>query len=132
MRFIDVGGELTLQSKLGNNWEHIYRVIPYPRYDGEYEITNWYTGTHPDAPYLSNMIAARPGPDRTRVTLFNARVIVRHADGQAERRMLQDVDEYRCVVRDEFGLNVSDEELGKMLEIVEKRGAKGAPHPFFA
>jgi N-hydroxyarylamine O-acetyltransferase len=75
MRFIDIGGELTLQSRLGDEWEHIYRVIPYPRYDGEYEITNWYTGTHPDAPYLSNMIAARPGPNKTRITLFNARVI---------------------------------------------------------
>ena len=41
MRFIDVGGELTLQAKLRDSWEHIYRVIPYPRYDGEYEITNW-------------------------------------------------------------------------------------------
>ncbi|WP_271525907.1 arylamine N-acetyltransferase family protein [Bradyrhizobium sp. CCBAU 53380] len=30
MRFIDVGGELTLQSKLGNEWAHVYRVIPYP------------------------------------------------------------------------------------------------------
>jgi N-hydroxyarylamine O-acetyltransferase len=132
MRFIDVGGELTLQSKLGDNWEHIYRVIPYPRYDAEYEITNWYTSTHPDAPYLSNMIAARPGPNRTRITLFNARVIVRHADGQAERRTLQGADQYRSVLRDTFGLNVSDDELDRMLEIVEQRGAKGAPHPFFA
>ena len=31
MRFIMVGGELTLQSKLHDTWEHIYRVIPYPR-----------------------------------------------------------------------------------------------------
>jgi N-hydroxyarylamine O-acetyltransferase len=85
MRFIDVGGELTLQSKVGDKWEHIYRVIPHPRYDGEYEITNWYTGTHPDGPYVSNMIAARPGPNRTRATLFNARLIVRDADGHAER-----------------------------------------------
>ena len=30
MRFIDVGGELTLQAKLRDSWEHIYRVIPYP------------------------------------------------------------------------------------------------------
>jgi N-hydroxyarylamine O-acetyltransferase len=132
MRFIDIGGELTLQSRLGDEWEHIYRVIPYPRYDGEYEITNWYTGTHPDAPYLSNMIAARPGPNKTRITLFNARVIVRHADGRAERRTLNGAGQYSSVLRDEFGLNVSDEELARMLEIVEQRGAKGAPHPFFA
>lgn len=41
MRFIDVNGELTLQAKLRASWEHIYRVIPYPCYDGQYEITNW-------------------------------------------------------------------------------------------
>jgi N-hydroxyarylamine O-acetyltransferase len=33
MRFIDVGGELTLQARLKNGWEYIYRVIPYARYD---------------------------------------------------------------------------------------------------
>jgi N-hydroxyarylamine O-acetyltransferase len=66
------------------------------------------------------------------MTLFNARVIVRHADGRAERRTLQGADEYRSVLRGEFGLNVSDDDLAKMLEIVEQRGAKGAPHPFFA
>lgn len=58
MRFIEVTGELTLQSLLGQRWEHIYRVIPYPRYDAEYEVANWYTATHPDAPHLSNIIAA--------------------------------------------------------------------------
>jgi N-hydroxyarylamine O-acetyltransferase len=35
IRFIDVGGELTLQAKLREDWEHIYRVVPYPRYDGK-------------------------------------------------------------------------------------------------
>lgn len=46
MRFIDVGGELTLQARLKHGWQHICRIISYPRYDDEYEITNWYTGTH--------------------------------------------------------------------------------------
>ena len=109
MRFSDVGGELTLQAKLRDEWEHIYRVIPYPRYDGEYEITNWYTGTHPDAPYQSNIIAARPGPDRTRITIFNRRVTVRHSTGEATRRQLKDEAEFRAVLRDEFGLNMSDD-----------------------
>ena len=77
MRFIDVGGELTLQARLKHGWEHIYPVIPYPRYDGEYEITNWYTGTHPDTPYQGNIIAAKPGPNGTRITMYNSRVTVR-------------------------------------------------------
>ena len=132
MRFIDVGGELTLQSRLRNAWEHIYRVIPYPRYDDEYEITNWYTGTHPDAPYQSNIIAARPGPNRTRLTMFNARVTLRHASGDVERRLLTDEAEFRSVLKTEFGLNMSDEDVGRCIWVMEQKGAKGAPHPFFA
>ena len=132
MRFIDVGGELTLQCKLRNAWEHIYRVIPYPRYDGEYEITNWYTATHPDAPYQSNIIAARPGPNRTRLTMFNARVTVRHASGEVERRLLRDEAEFQSVLKNEFGLNMSDKDIGTCISVMEQKGAKGAPHPFFA
>jgi N-hydroxyarylamine O-acetyltransferase len=132
MRFIDVAGELTLQAKLRDSWEHIYRVIPYPRYDGEYEITNWYTGTHPDAPYHSNIIAARPGLNRTRITMFNARVTVRHATGEAERRELKGEAEFRSVLRDEFGLRMTDEEIRRCLGVMERKGKKGAPHPFFA
>jgi N-hydroxyarylamine O-acetyltransferase len=132
MRFIDVGGELTLQAKLRDDWEHIYRVIPYPRYDGEYEITNWYTGTHPDAPYQSNIIAAKPGPDRTRITMFNRRVTVRHASGEADRRHLNDEAEFRSALRDEFGLNMTDDEIRTCIDVMERKGEKGAPHPFFA
>src|SRR5882757_7009812 len=80
-RFIEVNGELTLQQFLGQHWEHIYRVIPYARYDTEYEVANWYTATHPDAPYLSNMIAARPLSDGSRLTMFNGRVSTRAQNG---------------------------------------------------
>jgi len=132
MRFIDVGGELTLQARLRSDWEHIYRVIPYPRYDGEYEIANWYTGTHPDAPYQSNIIAARPGPDRTRITMFNRRVTVRHATGEADRRQLEYEADFRTVLRDEFGLNMTDDEISTCIDVMERKGEKGAPHPFFA
>lgn len=132
MRFIDVGGELTLQARLRDDWEHIYRVIPYPRYDGEYEITNWYTGTHHDAPYQGNIIAAIPGPDRTRITMFNRGVTVHLANGDARRRQLTDEAEFRSVLRDEFGLDMSDDEIHACIDIMERKGEKGAPHPFFA
>src|SRR5215218_616409 len=132
MRFIDVGGELTLQARLKHGWEHIYRVIPYPRYDGEYEITNWYTGTHPETPYQGNIIAARPGPNRTRITMYNARVTVRDAEGRAEKRWLANDSEYRDVLRGEFGLNISDQEIGQCVAIMRAKGTGDAPHPFFA
>ena len=132
MRLITMGDELTLQAKLGDKWEHIYRVVSLPRVDAEYEISNWFTGSHPQSPYVNNMIAARPGPNRTRLTLFNARFSVRHASGQVERRTLQGEAEYRSVLADEFGLRLSDADLRTALAHVEQRGTRGPPHPFFA
>jgi N-hydroxyarylamine O-acetyltransferase len=132
MRFIDIGGELTLQARLQHRWEHIYRVIPYPRYDGEYEIANWYTGTHPETPYKGNIIVAKPGPNRVRITMYNSRVTVRDADGRAEKRWLQNDGEYHDVLRGEFGLNMSDQEIEQCVAIMKAKGKGDAPHPFFA
>lgn len=64
--------------------------------------------------------------------MFNARVTVRHATGEADRRLLKDEAEFRSVLRDQFGLNMSDEEIRACIEVMERRGKKGAPHPFFA
>ena len=132
MRFIAMGHELTLQCRLGERWEHIYRVVMLPRMDAEYDIVNWFAASHPDSPYRSNLIAARPGPGRTRITLFNARLIVRHATGEAERRILGGREEFRQVLKEQFGLSLPDEELAQALATVEAKGSKGAQHPFFA
>lgn len=132
MRFIDVGGDLTLQARLKHGWQHIYRVIPYPRYDGEYEITNWYTGTHPETPYQGNIIVAKPGPNRTRITMYNARVTVRDADGHAEKRWLAADSEFRSVLQAEFGLDMSDEDIDRCVAVMKAKGTGDTPHPFFA
>ena len=132
MRFIRMGDELTLQSRLGEWWEHIYRVVFLPRLDAEYEICNWFTASHPDNIHGRNLIVARPGPNRTRITLFNARLSVRHASGAVERRMLADRSEYCDVLTETFGVVLSDEELATALETVAQKGAQGAPHPSFA
>jgi N-hydroxyarylamine O-acetyltransferase len=132
MRFIVMGDELTLQSQLGDRWEHIYRVVSLPRFDAEYEICNWFTASHPDSPYRNNLIAARPGPNRSRVTMFNARLNIRNATGGIERRELRDPAEYRDVLTKTFGLALSDSDLVQALDIVERKGTRGPPHPFFA
>jgi len=132
MSFIRMGDELTLQAHLGDRWEHIYRVVPHPRVDAEYEIANWYTASHPDSPYRNNIIAARPGPGRTRLTLFNERLNIRDANGGVVRRELCGEHEYREVLEEQFGVVLADGELAAALATVDARGTRGAPHPFFA
>lgn len=132
MRFVKMGDELVLQSKLGNRWEHIYRVVFLPRVDIEYEICNWFTASHPQSPYLNNLIAARPGPNRTRLTLFNSRFNVRYPSGEVDRRTIKGIDAFRDVLTTDFGLRLSELELETAIAHMEQRGARGAPHPFFA
>jgi len=81
---------------------------------------------------LNNLIAARPGLDRTRLTLFNARFNVRHLSGQVDRRTLQGEAEFRSVLAEDFGIALSDEDLKTALAHVQQRSTPGLPHPFFA
>ena len=132
MRFVPMGDELVLQSKLGEKWEHVYRVVGLPRMDAEYEICNWFAASHPDSPYRSNLIAARPGPGRTRITLFNARLNIRYATGEVERRLLGGMSDYHDVLAGTFGIDLAQADLAAALETVERKGSRGPPHPFFA
>jgi N-hydroxyarylamine O-acetyltransferase len=131
MRFVQIDQELTLQSRLGDKWEHIYRVAALPRVDAEFEICNWFTATHPDSPFRNNLIAARPGSNKTRITMFNDRVNIRHASGEVERRILSDVSEYCDVLSQTFGLELVGADVALALETFERNGTRGA-HPFFA
>ena len=132
MRFVAMGDELVLQARLGNHWESIYRVVLLPRVDAEFAICNWFTATHPKSPHLNNLIAARPGPNRTRLTLYNSRFSVRHPSGDVDRRAISGIQAFGDVLTNEFGIRLSDLELETAVRNMEQRGTSGAPHPSFA
>jgi N-hydroxyarylamine O-acetyltransferase len=132
MRFVSMGEELLLQAKLRDDWHHIYRVVPHPRFDADYDIANWYTATHPQSPYVSNLIAAAPGPEGTRLTLFNDRLTIRDARGHAARQILESDADFMRVLTDRFGIYLSEADLRKALAAVSERGWRDGPHPFFA
>ena len=131
MRLVPAGEELTLQAKLGEDWENIYRLLPQPRLDTDYEIANWFTATHPNSQFVNNLIAARPGPGGVRNTLFNGRLTVRCPPDQVTRRMLEGAAEYGEVLTDIFGLVLSGAELSAALGALDCKGRHDAVHPFF-
>jgi N-hydroxyarylamine O-acetyltransferase len=131
MRLVPAGEELTLQAKLGEDWENIYRLLPQPRLDTDYEIANWFTATHPNSLFVNNLIAARPGPGGTRYSLFNERLTIRRPPDQVARRMLDGAAEYGEVLAGTFGLALSGAELSAALEALDRKGVRGAVHSFF-
>jgi N-hydroxyarylamine O-acetyltransferase len=135
MRLWPVGEELTLQVKRGpqggDEWENIYRMSPHPRLPVDYEVANWFTATHPASPFVSNFIVARPGPGGARNTLFNGRVTIRRPGEKAERLVVTD-DEFRGTLMERFGLDLSVTDITAAIEALDRKGTRGAQHPFFA
>jgi N-hydroxyarylamine O-acetyltransferase len=131
MRLWPVGEELTLQAKFGEDWQNIYRLSPHPRLHIDYEVANWFTATHPASPFVSNLVVARPGADGARHTLFNGQVTVRRPGTPAERVRLDDESEFRAALNDRFGLALPGVDLAAVLETLERKGTRGATHPFF-
>ena len=132
MRLQAVGEELTLQAKIGEEWRNIYRLSLRPTPLIDYEVSNWFTATHPRSPFVSNLVAARPGPDGTRHTFFNGRLSVRRPDQPTERFMLDDQATIAAALRDSFGLSLSGADLTEALAVLDRKGTRGVTHPSFA
>jgi N-hydroxyarylamine O-acetyltransferase len=64
--------------------------------------------------------------------MYNARVTVRDADGHAEKRWLATEGDFRDVLRGEFRLNVSDQQIDECVAVMKAKGTGDAPHPLFA
>jgi N-hydroxyarylamine O-acetyltransferase len=132
MRFRAVGEELVLQAKLGETWENMYRVSPYPALTIDYEVANWFTATHPASPFVSNLIAARPGSGGVRNTLFNGRLSVRRQSGHTDRRLLAGEAEHLPVLANTFGLTLPSDRMSAALAVLDRKGTRGVTHPFFS
>jgi N-hydroxyarylamine O-acetyltransferase len=125
------GEDMVLEAKLGDGWEHLYRIMPRPVPDIDYEVANWMTATHPGSPFVGHLIAARPGPEGTRYTFYNGRLSVRGPAAPAERRMIESVADLRTVMAETFGLALPEATAAAMHDALDRAGNRGTTSPFF-
>jgi N-hydroxyarylamine O-acetyltransferase len=131
MRLLPVGDEMALQALLGGAWRSIYRLSPRPVFDADYAVVNWFNATHPDSIFVTNMIAARPGPDRLRYTLFNERLATRRAGELMDRVSLPGTAALGATLRDILRLQLSAADLAAALAEMARRSDQSETHPFF-
>lgn len=86
-RLVGDAGELQLQAWIADSWAPVYRLLPEPRLDIDYELANWYTATHPQSHFRHHLIVTRTTPEARHV-LLGGRLTVRASDGTSERRFL--------------------------------------------
>jgi N-hydroxyarylamine O-acetyltransferase len=106
-RLSSVDGDHLLQAKVGSDWRSLYRFDDCPQWLIDYEQANWYVSTHPQSPFVTGLMAARPLPDR-RYALSNNRVSVHHLNGATEHELLRSPREIRQALDDLFGVDVPD------------------------
>ncbi|MCI3181195.1 N-hydroxyarylamine O-acetyltransferase [Caulobacter sp. CCUG 60055] len=96
------GFRLELRLEPGR-WAGLYRFTLEPRARADYEVSNWYSATHPSARFVSHLVAARTeGP--LRHTLLNDQVSLRRPDGTVETRPIAGPRELAEVLDRVFGL----------------------------
>ena len=124
-RLVAAGSEFGLEAKLAEEWSSLYRFSLQEQMAVDYEVANWFTSTHPEALFVRNLIASRPGEDR-RCTLFNDKFTIRHRDGKAERRTLNGAAEFGEVLARHFGIAPPDP---ADIAIAAVAAAERAAHP---
>jgi N-hydroxyarylamine O-acetyltransferase len=130
-RICQTGEDWTIEAELGGIWESLFRILPRVSLEADHEVANWYTSTHPTSLFVNNLIAARPGPEGTRVTLFNGRVNVRRPGAEVERRLIETDVDFHSAFADLFGLSLDATDIAATLDILDRKGNRGIGNPIF-
>lgn len=100
------------------SWARVYRFDLHPVEWIDYETSNWYTSTSPEAIFASNLIVSRVLPE-ARLTLLNDQLNERAADGEIiGTQQLRSAGELAACLRDRFGLNTGDIDIAAIFERV--------------
>jgi N-hydroxyarylamine O-acetyltransferase len=83
MRVTAAGEARQVETRLPSGWTALYRFTLEPAELSDYEVSNWYTSTHPTFFLTNNLLAERLTPS-ARVSLFNRKLTRRHPDGHSE------------------------------------------------
>jgi len=106
-RLVKEGAIYFHQVRLGEEWQDIceFTLEAMPPIDRE--VANWFTSTHPNSHFKSNILVGRAAADGGRVTLLDNKFTLRDAAGHADTRMLGSKKELLAVLAEFFGLHLA-------------------------
>jgi N-hydroxyarylamine O-acetyltransferase len=104
-RLIGQDGDFVLQTQVHDTWKSLYRFDLQQQFQVDYEVSSWYLANHPQSPFVTNLMAARPFPG-ARYGLFNNQLTLHPLNGHTEQRRLASADEIRAALQTHFGLRV--------------------------
>ena len=103
VRLVRDGDVLEQQTRLPSGWQGLYRFTLEAAHPADYEVSNWYTSTHPASIFTNGLLAERLTPT-VRTSLFNTSLTRRHADGRVEQVALTSAADLSRALEVDFGL----------------------------
>jgi N-hydroxyarylamine O-acetyltransferase len=82
-------GSYVLQSRRAEGWLDLYSFTLEEQHAADYEVSNYFTSTHPSSPFVNRLVVQRPGKD-VRLTLINRQLTERRPDGVSETTLADD------------------------------------------
>ncbi|MDH4560089.1 arylamine N-acetyltransferase [Pseudomonas sp. BN411] len=108
---VDGTGEVQLENfRAETGWAACYRFGPEVNAWVDCIPRNWYTSTHPDSVFRKMLMTACSDGE-WRLTLANGTFNRRHRDGRLESRKIEDAAELVEVLKHDFLLNLTDDEI---------------------
>ncbi len=112
-RLMPHGSAFDLQMRLPERWSTMYRFTLEPRVLADYEVSNWFTSTHPNSRFVNNLVASRVVGE-ARLNLFNRELTTHRADGRTERAVLEGPAEVHQALTRDFGIDASRPDLERV------------------
>jgi len=98
-----VDAELEMATRSPSGWQALYRFTLEAQHWADYGMRNWYTSTYPQSVFRHSLRVAL-SEEGARLSLLNGQFSRRTADGVAEQRNIDGVDELLAVLRERFHL----------------------------
>lgn len=104
-RLVEDGAELVLQVFQDDSWSDLYGFVPEPAEPVDIEVSNWFTATHPESPFVTGLFAGARRVDRClSLFVYEQAVMIERAVGEASTATEITLDEVPALLADRFGI----------------------------
>jgi N-hydroxyarylamine O-acetyltransferase len=104
-RVLPLDEEYVLQAKVQGTWKPLYRFGLQEQFTADYEVSNWFTSTHPRSPFVNGLMLAKTTAD-ARYALRNYELSIHHVSGKTEKQVLTSPAQLKTVLEEVFQLAV--------------------------
>lgn len=102
-RLLSKSGVTLHQMRSGAEWLDVYEFTQNEPVPMDFELSNWYSCTHPKAFFVNNLVVTRVESDR-RVIVYNCDFTYRYPDGRAETKNIESPEELLALLAEHFDL----------------------------